>query len=141
MLLTVNLAGDVPIYLQIRQQLIAAIASGELQAGYKLPSVRQLASELGVNMHTVNKAYAVLRDEGFVNMSTRTGAVVASRGELDAQREDAELNGTCSRIGEELVRLAQEHKAAGGCRELFMRQCASASATVFGGSDEGEGEC
>ena len=68
MLLRVDLTSQEPIYLQIRSQIVQAVASGELQAGDPLPSVRSLASDLGVNMHTVNKAYAVLRDEGYVIM-------------------------------------------------------------------------
>ena len=77
MILRINLASEEPLYLQIRQQVVEAIAVGELAPGDRLPAVRQLAGELGINMHTVNKAYAVLRDEGFISMRSRSGAVVA----------------------------------------------------------------
>ena len=66
-----------PIYRQIRAQVIEAIATGELSPGDPLPSVRSLARDLGVNLHTVNKAYAVLRDEGYLIMRGRSGAFVA----------------------------------------------------------------
>ena len=57
---------DVPIYEQLHRQLIAAIVGDELSPGDSLPSVRSLAVDLGINLHTVNKAYALLRDEGYI---------------------------------------------------------------------------
>ena len=65
-MLAVDGALEEPLYLQIRNQIVAGIATGELEPGQALPSVRSLASDLGINLHTVNKAYAVLRDEGYV---------------------------------------------------------------------------
>ena len=49
----------------------------EMHEGDILPSVRQLADVVGVNMHTVNKAYSVLREEGFIKLDRRRGAVIA----------------------------------------------------------------
>ena len=68
---------DVPIYEQLHRQLIAAIAGDELSPGDSLPSVRSLAVDLGINLHTVNKAYALLRDEGYIVMRRGAGATVA----------------------------------------------------------------
>ena len=68
MIICIDQKAEEPLYLQIRNQVIAAIARGELVPGAALPSVRALASDLGINLHTVNKAYAVLRDEGYVLM-------------------------------------------------------------------------
>lgn len=79
MFIKINTNKDIPIYMQIKQQIISGIASGELKPGDTLPSVRQLANDIGVNMHTVNKAYALLRSEGSVNMHGRRGAVIAER--------------------------------------------------------------
>ena len=62
--IVIDQMSEEPIYQQIRTQVIGAIATGELSPGESLPSVRSLARDLGVNLHTVNKAYAVLRDEG-----------------------------------------------------------------------------
>lgn len=76
MWLTINLTSDVPIYTQIRNGIIEGILSGELTPGESLPSVRQLASDLGINLHTVNKAYGVLRQEGFIQIHRKKGAVV-----------------------------------------------------------------
>ncbi len=65
------------IYMQLRNQVIIGIAMDRYREGDTLPSVRQLAEEVGVNMHTVNKAYTVLKQEGFVKVDRRRGAVVA----------------------------------------------------------------
>lgn len=76
MLLTIELDGPVPIYLQIRDRIVEAIAGGRQPAGSPLPSTRQLAVDLGVNFHTVNKGYDLLRQEGLLRISRKTGAVV-----------------------------------------------------------------
>ena len=88
MLIEVNFAGEVPIYLQIRDQIVIGIASGLLRAGEELPSVRRLAADIGVNLHTVNKAYALLRDERYVEMDRRSGARIASKMKKDASYKD-----------------------------------------------------
>ncbi|NUP46863.1 MAG: GntR family transcriptional regulator [Catenulispora sp.] len=77
MLLTVEPDGDDPIYQQLRDQIVVAVATGVLAPGDALPTTRQLAADLGINMHTVNKAYDRLRAEGLVRLGRRTGAVIA----------------------------------------------------------------
>ena len=77
MYIVVNDMVDEPLYMQIRSQIIAGIARGDLTAGDALPSVRRLASDLGINLHTVNKAYTVLKQEGFVKVDRRKGAVIS----------------------------------------------------------------
>ena len=64
------------IYMQLRNQIIWAIATDVLHEGEVLPSVRQLAERIGINMHTVNKAYTVLKQEGILTIDRRRGAVV-----------------------------------------------------------------
>lgn len=64
------------IYMQLRNQIIWAIATDGLHEGEVLPSVRQLADRIGINMHTVNKAYTVLKQEGILTIDRRRGAVV-----------------------------------------------------------------
>jgi GntR family transcriptional regulator len=76
MLLTVEPDGPVPIYQQIRNRIVEAIASGQQPAGSPLPSTRQLAVDLGVNFHTVNKSYDILRQEGLVRINRKSGAVI-----------------------------------------------------------------
>lgn len=76
MIISIDGCSTEPLYKQIHDQVIAGIATGELEPGMSLPSVRSLASDLGINLHTVNKASAVLRDEGYVQMRGRAGAVI-----------------------------------------------------------------
>lgn len=76
MLLTIDLASDVPIYMQIRNAIVTGIASGALQDNDPLPSVRSLGAELGVNLHTVNKAYRLLQNEGFIEILRNHGTIV-----------------------------------------------------------------
>lgn len=76
MLLRLELSGDTPVYQQIRNQVVAAIASGELRPGERLPTIRALAEECGINMMTVSKAYQLLKAEGYITTGRRDGAVV-----------------------------------------------------------------
>ncbi len=77
MLIEIDFNSDEALYIQLRNQIIMGIARNVLKDGESLPSVRQLAGELGVNMHTVNKAYALLRQDGYVKLDRRNGAVVS----------------------------------------------------------------
>ena len=77
MLIEIDFNSDEAIYLQLRNQIILGIATSQFREGDSLPSVRQLADAVGINMHTVNKAYTVLRQEGFVKVDRRKGAIVA----------------------------------------------------------------
>ena len=76
MILNLDFNSDVPIYAQIKEQIIKSIATGDLKLNESLPSVRNMAEEIGVNLHTVNKAYNLLKDEGYINIDRRKGAVV-----------------------------------------------------------------
>jgi GntR family transcriptional regulator len=76
MLLSIEPDGPVPIYQQIRDQIVEAIADGRQPAGSALPSIRELAVDLGVNFHTVNKGYDLLRQEGLLRLGRKSGAVV-----------------------------------------------------------------
>lgn len=77
MLLQIKPGSETPIYVQLRDQVVAGVASGELKPGDPLPSVREFARDLGVNYHTVGKAYTLLQTEGYVNIFGRKGVVVA----------------------------------------------------------------
>jgi DNA-binding transcriptional regulator YhcF (GntR family) len=77
MIIEIDFNSDEAIYVQLCNQIILGIATSQFREGEQLPSVRQLADTIGINMHTVNKAYAVLRDEGYVVMRGRSGAVIA----------------------------------------------------------------
>lgn len=77
MILEINFDSEIPIYTQIVRQIIVGIAEGELELGESLPSVRALAEDIGVNLHTVNKAYQELKALGYVSMDRRKGAAIA----------------------------------------------------------------
>jgi len=77
MILKIDFDSEIPIYLQIKNQIILGIANKELKEGDELPSVRGLAEDIGVNMHTVNKSYTLLKDDGYIKIDRRRGAVIA----------------------------------------------------------------
>lgn len=88
MILAINFSSDIPIYQQIRDQVVEGIAFGNLADGETLPSTRQLASDLGINFQTVNKAYELLRQERLIRLNRKSGAVVTR----DRQSGDAPDN-------------------------------------------------
>ena len=77
MIIKIDFNSDEAIYMQITNQIIMGIAKRQICDGYQLPSIRNMADEIGINMHTVNKAYTVLRQAGYVKLDRRRGAVVS----------------------------------------------------------------
>jgi GntR family transcriptional regulator len=77
MYVKIDFNSDEAIYIQLRNQIIYGIATSQIQEGDNLPSVRELAELIGINMHTVNKAYAILKQEGYLKLDRRRGAVIA----------------------------------------------------------------
>lgn len=77
MYVKIDFSSDEAFYIQLRNQIIYGIATSKIQEGDCLPSVRELAELIGINMHTVNKAYAILKQEGYLKLDRRKGAVVA----------------------------------------------------------------
>lgn len=90
----INFESEIPIYIQIRNEIVKGIAKKILENGYSLPSVRSLADDIGVNMHTVNKAYTILKSEGYITLDRRHGAFisVSHRNEEDKKRFKEELS-------------------------------------------------
>lgn len=82
MLIIIEPDSEKPLYLQIRDQIVEGIAGGKLVEGSTLPSIRQLAADFGINLHTVNKAYDLLEREGFIQLRRKTGAVIQLRHQL-----------------------------------------------------------
>ena len=76
MILTLDLQSELPIYLQLRNKIIEGIASEKLLPGEALPSVRAMAADLGVNMHTINKTYQLLKQDGFILIHRQKGVVI-----------------------------------------------------------------
>ncbi|MDE7268009.1 MAG: GntR family transcriptional regulator [Lachnospiraceae bacterium] len=105
MYIEIDFNSDEALYLQLRNQIIIGIATSRFQEGDALPSVRQLADLIGINMHTVNKAYSVLRQEGFVKVDRRKGAVIAvdidkiqAMEELKSEMQVILAKSSCKRI-------------------------------------------
>ncbi|BDE95453.1 GntR family transcriptional regulator [Raoultibacter timonensis] len=127
MIIRIDQKSNEPLYLQLRSQIIASIAQGTLEPGDALPSVRSLASDLGINLHTVNKAYAVLRDEGYVVMRGRSGAYVADPADHGPAQTEAGL----ARMDEALFALALEYRAHGGPQEEFVARAAAQAERAY----------
>lgn len=77
MIVRIDFNSDEAIYIQLRNQIILGIATSEIREGDNLPSVRELAEIIGINMHTVNKAYTILKQEGYVKLDRRKGAIIS----------------------------------------------------------------
>lgn len=77
MIISIDLESKEPIYTQVRNRIIEGIALGEISSGERLPSVREMASDLGINLHTVNKGYKQLEKEGFLQIHRQRGVIVA----------------------------------------------------------------
>ncbi len=77
MVIQIDFGSGEALYVQLYNQIIYGIANAQLLPGDSLPSVRELAEHVGINMHTVNKAYAILRQEGYLRLDRRNGAVIA----------------------------------------------------------------
>ena len=105
MILKIDFESEEALYVQLCNQIIRGIATGD-----SLPSVRQLADEIGINMHTVNKAYSVLKQEGFLRLDRRRGAVIALDMDklraMDEMKDDLALivaRGICRDVGRDQV--------------------------------------
>ena len=115
MIIAINEYSDIPIYIQIRNQIVLGISDGRLAPGEQLPTVRALAEEMGVNSMTVNKAYQMLKQEGYIYTDRRNGAKVRERMELKPElpTESKEM----------LQRVISEAKVRGISREEFQSIC------------------
>ena len=110
LIIEIDFNSDEAIYMQLRNRIIMGIATSELREGDSLPSVRNLADNIGINMHTVNKAYSVLKQEGFLRLDRRRGAVIALDMDklraMDEMKDDLALivaRGICRDVGRDQV--------------------------------------
>lgn len=109
-LIQIDFNSNQAIYIQLRNQIILGIATSRLQEGDTLPSVRQLAQDIGINMHTVNKAYSLLRQEGLLSLDRRRGAVIRidadklyALEELQAELEVILAEAVCKNISKDEI--------------------------------------
>ena len=105
MVIKIDEYSDIPIYMQIRNQIVMGISSGELKAGEQLPTVRALALEIGINTMTVSKTYQMLKNEGYIMTDRKNGARV---------RQQIEQSGVISEENKnELRRIVSEARLSG----------------------------
>ena len=110
MYLEIDFNSDKAFYVQLCDQIIVGIATSRLREGDALPSVRQLAEEIGINMHTVNKAYSIFKQQGYIRLDRRCGAVIAvdadKRRAMDEMKRELLVilaKGSCKNITREEV--------------------------------------
>lgn len=115
MVISINDASEIPIYQQIRNQIVLGISDGRLAPGEQLPTVRALTEEIGINSMTVSKAYTLLKQEGYIYTDRRSGARV---------RQEFETNKELSEKSQELLRqIISEAKVSGMTQTEFFDLC------------------
>lgn len=117
MWLTIDLHSEIAIYTQIRDQIIEGILLKDLESGESLPSVRQLAADLGINMHTVNKAYNLLKQEGFIQIHRQKGAIVNPPKKYQADEK------YCAQLKKAIKPLIVESFCRGVLKTEFIKMC------------------
>ena len=113
MVISINETSEVPIYQQIRNQIVLGISDGRLKPGEQLPTVRALAGEIGIN--SMNKAYALLKQEGYIYTDRRNGAHV--------RKEFSEAKELSEKSKELLQQIISEAKICGMTQEEFLKIC------------------
>ena len=120
MILNFDFNSSIPLYMQLRNQVVIGIAEGHLLPGEKLPTIRALAEESGINMMTVSKAYQLLKQEGYILTDRRSGAVVAPRADAASSPEpDETLDGLRLRLSELRLTGMSREEAMKLCERLF----------------------
>ncbi len=115
MIISLDMRSNVPIYVQLRNQIVTGIGKGALKAGEALPTVRQMAQDAGVNTMTVNKAYQILKMEGFIEIDRRKGATICPI--CDASKEYRE------KLTSELELLCAQACLKGIKKQEFIELC------------------
>lgn len=130
-----NLTDQAPLYQQIRDQVVVGLARGDLNEGDSLPATRKLAADFGINFHTVNKAYDILRQEGIVRLNRKTGALIV----LDKTPPDFKERflGTAEVwLAEAIVKGLSPHEILGTCKSILESFTAPSRRTGAGEGGE-----
>lgn len=128
MLLKIDFESETPIYEQLRRQIIIGIATGELDLGEELPSVRQLGGDIGINLHTVNKTYNILKNEGYLIIDRRKGAML--KDSLPEANEEY-----MNMLQKELSYLIADSKNRGIKKDEFLKLCSDFYDDLTSGMD------
>lgn len=129
-MIMLDLQSETPIYMQLKNKIIEGIASKQLNPGDPLPSVRNLAQDLGINMHTVNKAYQLLKQDGFIHIHRQKGVVINPDGMPEADDSYVTL------LKEQLRPLLSESICRGMSEKEFLSYCKGIMEEIKKGGDK-----
>lgn len=129
MIITLDTSSQTPIYVQFRNQIVMGIGRGDFSLGESLPSVRQMAKDIGINTMTVNKTYQILKSEGFIEIDRRRGAIVSTDQDADIDFRE--------KLEDELELLSAEAKVKGISKEDFIKMCEDAFLSLGAANIEG----
>lgn len=121
MIIELDMNSSTPIYVQLRNQIIMGIGRGELKLGESLPTVRQLAQDIGVNTMTVNKAYQILKTEGYIKIDRRHGAIVSDNIDMDIVFREKLENELELLLAEAAINGMDKNDFLSMCNEIYSK--------------------
>lgn len=121
MIIELDMNSSTPIYVQLRNQVVMGIGRGELKLGESLPTVRQLAQDIGVNTMTVNKAYQILKTEGYIKIDRRHGAIVSDNIDMDIVFREKLENELELLLAEAAINGMDKNDFLSMCNEIYSK--------------------
>ena len=121
MIIELDMNISTPIYVQLRNQIVMGIGRGELKLGESLPTVRQLAQDIGVNTMTVNKAYQILKTEGYIKIDRRHGAIVSDNIDMDIVFREKLENELELLLAEAAINGMDKNDFLSMCNEIYSK--------------------
>lgn len=121
MIIELDMNSSTPIYVQLRNQIVMGIGRGELKLGESLPTVRQLAQDIGVNTMTVNKAHQILKTEGYIKIDRRHGAIVSDNIDMDIVFREKLENELELLLAEAAINGMDKNDFLSMCNEIYSK--------------------
>lgn len=121
MIIELDMNSSTPIYVQLRNQIVMGIGRGELKLGESLPTVRQLAQDIGVNTMTVNKAYQILKTEGYIKIDRGHGAIVSDNIDMDIVFREKLENELELLLAEAAINGMDKNDFLSMCNEIYSK--------------------
>lgn len=121
MIIELDMNSSTPIYVQLRNQIVMGIGRGELKLGESLPTVRQLAQDIGVNTMTVNKAYQILKTEGYIKIDRRHEAIVSDNIDMDIVFREKLENELELLLAEAAINGMDKNDFLSMCNEIYSK--------------------
>lgn len=122
MYIQINPELEMPIYEQLTMQIMIGIIRQELQNGDVLPSVRSLAADLGVNMHTVNKSYHALEKKGLIQIIPKSGAIIRTNNGIPTQEEQSRISNSLKPMIVEALVIGMKEKEITGLIQSIIHK-------------------